>query len=103
MSANDPKTKPPGCILSFRIQPKASRNEVVGLHGDAYKVALTAPPVKGEANKELIRYLAKRLGVPKSKLQILHGESGRNKMLRIEGIEENEAKRMLEAISKGSR
>ncbi len=68
------------------IQARASRTEIAGLHGDALKIRLAAPPVEGEANAELVRFLAKRLGVTKSAVRIVKGEKGRQKMVEIEGI-----------------
>ncbi|QIZ75721.1 DUF167 family protein YggU [Ferrimonas lipolytica] len=70
-------------LLSLYIQPKASRDAVVGLHGDEVKVAITAPPVDGKANSHLIKYLSKQFKVPKSQVQIEKGEQGRHKQVRI--------------------
>ena len=53
------------------IQPKASRDQIVGLHGDELKVAITAPPVDGQANSHLIRYLAKQCKVAKGQVRIV--------------------------------
>jgi uncharacterized protein (TIGR00251 family) len=72
-----------GCLLKCWIQPRSSRNSIVGVHGDALKIALTAPPVDGKANKELIKFLAKYFKLPKSDFQIIAGESSRNKTICI--------------------
>ncbi len=61
------------------IQPRASKNEIVGMHGDALKIRLTAPPVDGAANTMCLKYLAKRLSVPQSRLEILSGHTSRIK------------------------
>ena len=72
-------------VLNLRVQPKASRDRLVGPHGeDAFKVTLTAPPVDGKANVHLIRFLAKAFGVPRARVVIEHGESGRSKRVRIQ-------------------
>ena len=86
---------PGGVELSLHIQPRASRTELVGAHGDALKLRLAAPPVEGEANEELIRFLAKLLGVPKRAVTIVAGGTGRRKRVRVEGIGVAEATRLL--------
>lgn len=71
-------------ILELRIQPRASRDEISGLHGERLKVRITAPPVDGAANAHLLAFLAKTFGVAKSKVTLLAGETGREKRVRIE-------------------
>jgi hypothetical protein len=70
-------------VLRLYIQPKASRDNIVGLHGDELKVAITAPPVDGQANAHLVKYLAKQFKVAKSQVIIEKGELGRHKQVRI--------------------
>lgn len=77
---------PGGVEISLHIQPRASRTEVIGAHGDALKIRLAAPPVDGEANEELVRFLAKRLGLPKSAVTIVRGATGRKKVVRVDGL-----------------
>ena len=69
--------------LDLFIQPKASRDQIQGVHGDELKVAITAPPVDGEANSHLIEYLAKQFKVAKGQVQIVRGELGRHKTVTI--------------------
>lgn len=69
--------------VCLRVIPRASKNIVQGLHGDALKIRLQAPPVEGKANQALIRFIAKEWGIPKSSITILSGETGRNKRIRI--------------------
>ncbi|MCG3721843.1 DUF167 family protein YggU [Vibrio cincinnatiensis] len=69
--------------LRLYIQPKASRDALVGLHGDELKVAITAPPVDGKANAHLTKYLAKQCKVAKGAIEIEKGELGRHKQVRI--------------------
>lgn len=72
-----------GLVLRLYIQPKASRDSIVGLHGDEVKVAITAPPVDGQANAHLIKFLAKQFRVAKSQVVIEKGELGRHKHVKI--------------------
>ena len=69
--------------LDLFIQPKASRDQIQGVHGDELKVAITAPPVDGQANSHLIKYLAKQFKVAKGQIQIVRGELGRHKTVTI--------------------
>jgi len=75
-----------GAHLAIRVQPRASRSRIAGLHGEAIKVQLTAPPVEGKANKALIALLAKLLRLPKGAITVARGETGRDKVLRFEGV-----------------
>ncbi len=70
-------------LLTLYIQPKASRDAFVGLHGEELKVAITAPPVDGKANRHLIQFLAKQFRVAKSQVQLEKGQLGRHKQIRI--------------------
>lgn len=70
-------------ILRLRIQPRASRDEVIGEHGDALKVRITAPPVDGKANNHLIKLFSQLFKVAKGEIELLSGESGRDKRIRI--------------------
>ncbi|MEN8177044.1 MAG: DUF167 family protein [Pseudomonadota bacterium] len=71
-------------ILRLRIQPKASRNAFVAPYGDDYyKVAISSPPVDGKANKQLIKFLSKNFGLPRSKISLESGEKSRSKSLRL--------------------
>lgn len=70
-------------LLVLRVQPRASRDEIVGPHGDSLKIRITAPPVDGKANSHLLKYLAKAFGVPRADVELVTGESGRNKQVRI--------------------
>jgi uncharacterized protein (TIGR00251 family) len=72
-------------ILKVYLQPKSSKNEIVGLYRDGIKIKVTAPPVEGKANEALIRFLAKELGISISSIEILKGHRSREKTLRISG------------------
>jgi uncharacterized protein len=74
---------PAGLTFKTRVQPRSSRNMIVGLLGDALKVKLTAPPVEGAANAMLIEFLARCLGVSRSAVEIRAGQTGRTKRILI--------------------
>jgi uncharacterized protein (TIGR00251 family) len=76
-----------GVVLALHIQPGAKKTEVCGLHGDALKIRLAAPPVDGKANDALIEFLARVLSVPRSSVELLSGQTSRAKRLRIDGID----------------
>ena len=69
--------------LDIYIQPKASRDQIQGWHGEELKIAITAPPVDGQANAHLIKFLSKQFKVAKSQIVIHKGELGRHKTVRI--------------------
>lgn len=70
-------------LLHCLVQPKASRDEIIGLQDDRLKIRITAPPVDGKANSHLIRFLADVCQLPRSRLSIHSGETGRRKTIRI--------------------
>ncbi|MDT3737455.1 MAG: DUF167 family protein [Denitratisoma sp.] len=75
-----------GCLtIRLHIQPGAKKTEIAGLHGEALKIRLAAPPVDGKANTALIAFLAKQLGVPKAQVELIGGAASREKRLRING------------------
>ncbi len=77
-------------LLSVRVQPKSSRNDIIINSDNSIKIALTAPPVEGEANKALCQLVAKRLGLPKSAVTLVSGDKSREKKLRVEGLQSAE-------------
>jgi uncharacterized protein (TIGR00251 family) len=72
-------------VFAVHVQPRAARTEVVGRYGDALKIRVHSPPVDGAANAELVRFLAVRLGVPRSAVTIVSGAGGRQKRVAIDG------------------
>ena len=85
-----------GVIFKAAIQPGSSRNEIVGLKGDALKIKLTAPPVEGAANKMCVKFLAKTLKVRKSDVEIIHGQVSRSKKLLVRSA----TRKMIESLVK---
>lgn len=71
------------------VQPRASRSEIAGIHGDALKVRLSAPPVDGAANDALIEFLAELFAVGRRSVRILAGDTSRSKVVEIEGVTEH--------------
>ncbi|HEY5648502.1 MAG TPA: DUF167 domain-containing protein [Nitrospiria bacterium] len=69
------------------VQPRASKNGIVGIHGKALKIRMTAPPVDGEANSACMAFLSKTLGVPKNHIEIIQGAGSRKKTIRVTGME----------------
>jgi uncharacterized protein (TIGR00251 family) len=70
-------------FLTLHVQPGAKRTEVAGIHGGALKIRLAAPPVEGKANAALLRYLADAFAVPQRAVTLVHGETSRQKTVRI--------------------
>jgi hypothetical protein len=68
-----------GIVFKIFVQPRASKNDIAGLHDDALKIRLTAPPVDNKANKMCVQFLAKQLGVSKSTLAVVSGQTSRSK------------------------
>jgi uncharacterized protein (TIGR00251 family) len=82
-------------VLQIHLQPRASKTEVVGPHGAAIKIRVQAPPVDGAANAELIRFLAKTLGIPRAAVRLTGGASGRLKRVEIVGLDPSEVEKLL--------
>ncbi|NJD34275.1 MAG: YggU family protein [Betaproteobacteria bacterium] len=76
-----------GITLRLHVQPGAKKTEVAGLHGEALKIRLAAPPVDGKANACLVAFLADQLGVAKSAVSLISGETSRAKRVHISGVE----------------
>jgi uncharacterized protein (TIGR00251 family) len=88
------------CILKIRVQPKSSSNRVLGYEDGIVKLRVTAPPIDGQANAGVISLLAKTLGISKSKLQIIRGESSRDKVIAVEALTEQEVANRIESEAK---
>ncbi len=70
------------------MQPRASKNEIVGLHDGCLKLRITAPPVEGAANEAVVRLVAESLGIPRRQVRLVTGSTGRRKILEIDGVTE---------------
>ncbi|MES2121419.1 MAG: DUF167 domain-containing protein [Chlamydiota bacterium] len=74
-------------ILTVKVTPNASKNQIVGWEGDYLRLRIRGVPEKGQVNKELIAFLAEQLGIAKSKIELISGHTSRIKRLKIEGAE----------------
>ena len=86
--------------ISVRVHPNAAKNEVVNLTDRVLQVRISAPPVKGKANKELIAFLSQILDVSQSKVSIIKGHSSRNKLIAIDSMSQQEVMERLSTYAK---
>lgn len=84
-----------GVSFGIQVQPRASRNELCGIQGDALKLRLTSPPVEGAANKQCIELIAGLFGVPRRNVSIITGETSRHKTVRVVGVTGAEVRRIV--------
>ena len=82
-------------VIRVKLLPKSSKNQIVGREGDLFKVKVVAPPIEGKANKALVALLARKLRVPKGAIEIISGKSSRLKLIRIDGLAQEEINRAL--------
>jgi uncharacterized protein (TIGR00251 family) len=92
----DVKDTGDGVIFKIKVQPRAAKNELTGLIGDALKLRITAPPVDGAANEAVIRYFADIFRVPKKGVTVVSGLTSRQKTIKVIGITPEEVKRKLQ-------
>ncbi|HSC51884.1 MAG TPA: DUF167 domain-containing protein [Gaiellaceae bacterium] len=85
--------------VRLRVSPGARRNELIGRHGEGWKVRVTAPPEGGRANEALLDLLARELSLPRRSLSIVSGQTAREKVVEMEGIDRAESDRRLEAAA----
>lgn len=84
--------------INIRLQPRASRNQIVGWHGNALKVQVHAPPVEGAANEALIACLSRALRIAPRALRIVHGQKSRDKLIEIDGLTNPECEQRLREL-----
>ncbi|MBW2108754.1 MAG: YggU family protein [Deltaproteobacteria bacterium] len=84
-----------GTTFKVIVQPRCTTNAIIGLHGDALKIKLTAPPVEGAANKACVQLLAKALKVPKSDISIVRGKQSRQKHILVRSAPKNQVESAL--------
>lgn len=78
-------------ILKVKIQTRSSRREIIGWHDDEVKIKLTNPPIENQANRELLKFLSSKLGISKSSIEIVSGQTSSHKRIMIEGLSQREA------------
>jgi uncharacterized protein (TIGR00251 family) len=81
--------------LTVKVHPRARRTALAGRLGDAWKLALAAPPVDGKANQECVRFFAELAGVPQSRVRIVTGSTSRRKVVEVEGVTQAELEKLL--------
>lgn len=84
-----------GVIITVHVVPRAAKDAVQGLHGDALKIRLHAPPADGKANEALISFLSEKLNIPKSNIALKSGANQRRKLIMINGLSKLEVEKML--------
>lgn len=88
----------PTARISVRLQPRAAREAITGMRSDVLVVRVTAPPVDGKANLALRRLIARQAGVPMRAVEIAHGETSRDKVVAVDGLDTEELRaRLLDA------
>ena len=87
-----------GVVFEAFLQPRASRNEIAGLHGDCLKIRVTSAPVEGKANQACIDCIARALGLKRGEIEIIAGHTARRKRLHVSGITPEEFKRRLDHL-----
>ena len=91
--------KPDGVVVKVRVQPRASRDAIVGWREGTLRLRVTAPPVEGEANRAVAALLARALGLAPSTVSVVRGERGRDKLVRIAGLTEVDVRSRLASLS----
>src|SRR5215831_18425243 len=81
------KVQPDGVLLSVKVQPRASKNEIGGALGEELRIKVTAPPVDAAANEALVRLVAERLDCPRGRVELIRGHTSRHKVLKLHGLE----------------
>lgn len=84
-----------GTVIRLFVQPKSSSNRITGIHGDAVKVCIAAPPVEGRANSEIIKFLAKIFHLPKTAVSIKSGHQSRTKRFLLAGLAPADAEKIV--------
>ena len=85
-------------IVKVKIVPGSSKNKIIGVYNDSLKITITAPPVEGKANKKCIAYLSKYFDLAKSRIDIISGQTSKNKLIKIYDISQKEFLDKLEKI-----
>jgi uncharacterized protein (TIGR00251 family) len=88
------RSQPDGVLLSVKLQPRASANEICEPLGDELRIKVTAPPVDSAANEALVRFLADRLNCPRNRIELLRGATSRHKVIKLHGLK-------VEEVAKG--
>ena len=87
-------------LIRIYVQPRTSRNAIIGIYDDAVKLAITAPPVDGKANAAVVKYLASFFRIKKKDLEIISGLQSRRKSLLVTGLSEEEIRARMQEVSR---
>ena len=87
-----------GCIVSLKVIPRSSKNQIVGEEQGSLKIKLRAPPVEGAANEALLKFLAKIFKIPKNSLSLMSGHQSKHKKVKIQGLKALEVLEVLQKI-----
>jgi len=82
-------------LIKVKLIPNAPKTEYIGLLGDALKIKISAPPIEGKANSELINFLHKKTNTPKSQITIVSGETARLKLIEIPSLTQLQLEKLL--------
>jgi uncharacterized protein (TIGR00251 family) len=91
-----------GAVFAVKLHPRAKKNAITGVVGDALKLAVIAPPINGRANAASIEFFANLFAVPRSSVTIASGETSRRKVMRVAGLSADEVRGKLEASTGGT-
>jgi uncharacterized protein len=91
-----------GAVFAVKIHPRAKKNAITGVVGDALKLAVTAPPLDARANAACVEFFANLFAVPRSSVTIAFGETSRRKVIRVAGLSADEVRGKLEASTGGT-
>jgi len=83
--------------IKIKLLPRSSKSRIMGMEGEFYRVKVNSPPVDGEANKELVSLISKKLKVPKGSIEIISGRTSRMKVLCVQGIDKETVTRLMQA------
>lgn len=89
-------------LVEVYVAPRAKRSQLTGLHGGYPKIALAAPPIEGRANEELIAFLRDLFGLPRSRIELVRGDTSKRKLLLLKGVSVEQARQRLENSQKSA-
>ncbi|TSA52349.1 MAG: YggU family protein [Planctomycetaceae bacterium] len=84
-----------GVVFNIRVVPRSSRCELVEIQEDALKIKITAPPVEGKANEECVKFIANKLGIRKSRVDIIAGHKSKRKTIAISGLKSKDIESII--------
>ena len=89
-----------GVLIDLKGVPRSSKTELQRSDEGLYRIRIAAPPVQGAANADIMKFLAKTLGVPKRNVSLVHGQKGKYKRFRVDGVKAKDARRIFAEVAK---